>query len=260
LEREVAHSSGLVLCVAQDDVTRIVEEWSVPQAAYFPMSIANGDDPIVVRECRTDGVLRLLHIGALSHFPSFTSLEFLFTKVFPLLDTDTISRLELEVVGKWESCDLQAKAIMEMARPYPMVKFSGFVDDVRAAYSRNDIQIVASTQATGIRTRIIESWAFGMPVLSTTVGAGGVEHLEPGRNILIADDPRDFARNLRELIHTPERLDEIAIAARQTYEVYFSRRAVADALRELLNTHFGLRLPSTAAREESLIDPPQTEP
>jgi glycosyltransferase involved in cell wall biosynthesis len=260
LERKVARSSGLVLCVATEDARRITEEWLAPRAAYLPISIANGDTPVAGRESRIDKVLRLLHIGGISHFPSFTSLEFLFTKVFPLLDADTISRLQFEVVGN-TSVDIErTQAIMEMARPYPMVHFSGFVEDIRSAYRRNDLHVVASTHATGLRTRIIESWAFGMPVLSTTKGAVGVEHLSSGGNILIADDPRDFARNLRELIHSPERLDEIAIAARKTYDAYFSRRAVADALRELLNTHFGLRLPPVAAPEGALVDSPQIRP
>jgi glycosyltransferase involved in cell wall biosynthesis len=167
-------------------------------------------------------------------------LKFLLTEVFPLLDADTISRLKLEVVGKSDADCAWTRAIMEMARPYPMVRFSGFVEDIRSAYRRNDLQVIASTQATGLRTRLIESWAFGMPVLATTVGASGVEHLAPGRNILIADDPRDYARNIKELLHHPERLDEIAVAARQTYEAYYSRRAVAAVLQKLLIKHFGL--------------------
>ena len=251
LEREAARSSGLVLCVAPEDAKRIVEEWSVPQAAYLPMSVAFGDLPIVAERDRVAGKLRLVHIGALEHLPSYTSLEFLLTRVFPMLDADTVSRLKLEVAGRLDPDGAQTKAIMEMARPYPMVRFSGFVDDIRTAYRRNDLQVVASTQATGLRTRIVESWAFGMPVLCTTVAAGGVQHLAPGRNILVADDPRDFARVLKELMHNPQRLDEIAAAARQTYDAEHSRLAVATALRELLNTHFGLKLPPVALAEVS---------
>ncbi|HEY1257084.1 MAG TPA: glycosyltransferase family 4 protein, partial [Terracidiphilus sp.] len=206
LEREVARTSGLVLCVASDEAKRIAGEWSAPNAAYLPFSIAHAEKPGIDREQDADGVLRLLHIGGLVHLATYSSLEYILTKVFPLLDSDTISRLRLEVVGKWEAGEIQAEAIMEMAKPYPMVRFSGFVEDIRTAYRRNDIQVVASTQATGVRTRVIESWAYGMPVLSTTLGAGGVEHVAPGQNILIADEPRDFAQRLKELIHAPERL------------------------------------------------------
>jgi hypothetical protein len=242
LEREVARSSGLILCVASDEARRITEEWSASNTAYLPLSIMHEDKLLTKRQRDADGVLRLLHIGGLVHLATYSSLEYLFTKVFPLLDSNTISRLRLEVVGKWDAGEIQAEAIMEMARPYPMVRFSGFVEDIHSAYSRNDLQVVASTQATGVRTRVIESWAYGMPVLSTTMGAGGVEHVAPGKNILIADDPRHYAQYLKELIHAPERLNEISIAARRTYEEKYSRRAVASALRDLLNARFNLQL------------------
>ena len=130
-----------------------------------------------------------------------------------------------------------------------MVHFSGFVQDIHDAYRRNDLQVVASTQATGVRTRIIESWALGMPVLCTTTGAGGVNHLAPGTNILIADDPSEFARHLKELVHAPERLDALAAAARQTYEEKYGRRAVAAALRELLDAHLGVHLAPGSQQE-----------
>jgi glycosyltransferase involved in cell wall biosynthesis len=242
LERKVARSSGLVLCVASDEAKRIAEEWSAPHAAYLPFSIMHGEKPVTDRQRGADGVLRLLHIGGLVHLATYSSLEFLFTKVFPLLDADTLSRLSLEVVGKWEAGEIQAEAIMEMAKPYPMVHFSGFVEDIRSAYGRNDLQVVASTQATGVRTRVIESWAYGMPVLSTTMGAGGVEHVAPGKNILIADDPHDYAQILKELIYAPGLLSRISIAARITYEEKYGRQAVALALRDLLNARFNLQL------------------
>lgn len=240
LERKVAHSCGLVLCVAPEDAKRFGERWPASNAAYLPISVAYGDSPVGVGQNRVPGELRLLHIGSLGHLPSYTSLQFLLGRVFPLLDPDTIARLKLEVVGPWEAGERRCTAIIEMARPYPMVSFSGFVEDIRAAYRRNDLQVVASTQATGRRTRIIESWALGMPVLSTQVGVGGVTHLAPGQNILLADDPSDFARMLKELMHNHERLDEIAKAARATYELAFGRQAVANTLRELLQTSFGL--------------------
>ena len=250
LERKVAEASGFVLCVASAEARRIVEEWSVAHAAYLPFSVGNGNQPVLAGKHANPGELRLLHVGYLEHTPTYTSLEFLLTRVFPLLDDGTLSRLKLEIAGESSAQGTWTKAIMEMARPYPMVRFSGFVDEIRTAYGRNDLQVVASTRATGIRTRIIESWAFGTPVLSTAAGAGGVEALEPGRNILIADDPREFACYLQELVQAPGRLDEIAAAGRQTYEDKYGRSAVAGVLQELLNSHFGPQLPLASALAE----------
>jgi glycosyltransferase involved in cell wall biosynthesis len=216
------------------------------------MSITSENSPAAVERRGPSDELRLLHVGVLGNPACYTSLEFLFTKVFPLLDSETLSRLKFESAGKCDFDGALFKAIREMADPYPMVQFSGFVDDIRTAYQRNDLQVVASTQATGTRTRIVESWAYGMPVLSTTVGTGGVAGLEPGKNILIADDPRDFARALKELVHAPRRLDEIAAAARQSYETEYGRGAVAGALGKLLNSRFGLELnPERAMAEKN---------
>jgi hypothetical protein len=246
LEREVARKCGLIQCVSLADAKRITQEWKVPHAAYLPISIIDGDAPLVSNDRRKDGKLRLMHVGFWANPATYTSLEFLFTKVFPLLDRDTLSRMTLEITGSTVPNSALTNAIHEMARPYPMVRFSGTVNDIRSAYQRNDLHVVASTKATGRRARVIESWAFGMPVLCTTIGAGGVEHLTPGENILIADDPREFARYLQELVHAPKRLDEIATAARHTYDMYFRRQDVASVLRKLLNLHFGLKLPSMA--------------
>ena len=217
------------------------------------MSVALGDELLVSGSWMAGGTLRLLHLGLVSHLPTYLSLEVILTKVFPLLDPATLSRLQLEVVGKFNPDGLQGKALLEMARPYPQVKFSGFLEDIRTAYCRNDLQLVAATEATGLRTRIIESWAFGLPVLSTTVGAGGVEGLHPGRNILIANEPGEFARKLTELVQHPEWLAEISTAGRETYDARYSRGRVAAGLRELLNKHLGMDLSAapSARREPS---------
>lgn len=252
-EREVARRSRLVWCVSESEAGRIREEWNVPHAACLPMSVALGDELLVSGSWMAGGTLRLLHLGLVSHLPTYLSLEVILTKVFPLLDPATLSRLQLEVVGKFNPDGLRGKALLEMARPYPQVKFSGFLEDIRTAYCRNDLQLVAATEATGLRTRIIESWAFGLPVLSTTVGAGGVEGLHPGRNILIANEPGEFARKLTELVQHPEWLAEISTAGRETYDARYSRGRVAAGLRELLNKHLGMDLSAApSARREPL--------
>lgn len=242
VEREVARKSGLVLCVSSSEASQIREQWRVPHTAYIPMSIPFAETATPSGLWMPHGVLRISHLGGVDHLPTYLSLEFLLTRVFPLLEPAALSRVQLEVAGRIKPDSTLGRALMEMARPYPQVRFSGFVEEIRDVYGRSDLQAVAATEATGVRTRIIESWAYGLPVLSTTVGAGGVEGLDPGRNILLADDPRDFADNLNALLRRPERLTELSIAARRTYEEFYSRARVADAWRELLNEHLGLDL------------------
>jgi len=254
MECRVVRGAKLVLCVSAAEACQINRQWEVSNAAYLPMSVAN-DTRVIGTAVRAPGApLRLLHLGEVAHFPTLTSLEFLLTKVFPLLDAATLSQLELNVVGKLPIGDPSVDAVREMARPYPQVRFTGFVPDLDTVYGRNHLQVVASQQATGVRTRIIESWAMGFPVLSTTVGAGGVEQLAPGHNILLVDEPIQFANCLRQLVEDSTSLKAIGDAGRATYDSHFSRPSTAARLRDLLIRHVGCQLPDAA---ESLPEPEQ---
>jgi glycosyltransferase involved in cell wall biosynthesis len=102
------------------------------------------------------------------------------------------------------------------------------------------VQVVASTDATGLRTRTIESFAYGLPVLSTSVGARGIAGLRPGEQLLIADDSRAFVENLSRLLKSPELLSKLSRSGREFYEKNQSRKAVALKLSEYLQQYFGI--------------------
>jgi len=72
------------------------------------------------------------------------------------------------------------------------VVFTGYVDDVRPVVARSWVGIVPLLTGGGTRLKILESLALGTPVVSTSKGAEGLD-LVPGRDILIADEPADFA-------------------------------------------------------------------
>lgn len=61
----------------------------------------------------------------------------------------------------------------------------GFVPDLEPLYRDCQLQVVTATEASGLRTRIVESFARGLPVLSILPAAKGVAGLNPGVNILL---------------------------------------------------------------------------
>ena len=182
------------------------------------------------------GILRLLHVGRIDSLPSFRSLQFILADVFPLLSPSVLDRLELVVVGEVRDSERSA-SIRALASAYPQVSFLGFVEDLRSVYATCDLQVVGSTAATGLRTRIVQSFAFGVPVLSTTVGAEGLEGLSPGDDILLADSDHAFADRLVELTEDPGQLAAVADRARATYDRSFSREVVAERLGAMLRSH-----------------------
>ena len=240
VERFMARHAPLILCISDQDRARLRSEWSCERAEYLPMSIP--DEGAVRREggWMADGKLRLLHLGRVSHLPSYRSLEFLFGRVFPALPPRLLERLALDVVGRVDQ-DERARKILAAAEPYPDVTFRGFVEDVIPYYERSDVQVVSSTDAAGLRTRIIESFAYGLPVLSTTVGAGGIRGVEPGEQLLIADSPEEFAQALASLAESPERLNDLSRKGLDFYAKNQSRAAVASELSRCLRQYLGVR-------------------
>lgn len=202
-------------------------------AVFFPMSWP--DEALVgrARPWREGGKLRLLHLGSVNGLVGYESLSYLIGEVFPLLSPAVLDGLELWVVGTVAD-SFYCNRILEIAKPYPQVRFLGFVEDLRAMYARVDVQVVGGVKASGLRTRIIESMVYGVPVLSTAEMAEGLSGLADGENILLAADAQDYADKLTNLVTFPPDFDQLARSARETYERVYSRSVAADVLAEAL--------------------------
>jgi len=236
MERVVARSFPLIIGISKGDCDLLRSDWGLENVEFLPMSIP-GDGAPRNSPWMPDGQLRLLHLGRISHLPSYRSLEFLFEEIFPRLSTAALSRIILNVVGRVDN-DQRSQRIRALAARYPNVQFHGFVDDVVPYYQNSDVQVVASTDATGLRTRTIESFAYGLPVLSTTVGAQGIDGLTAGEDLLIADTADEFARLLTDLTQAPATLSRLSKSGRSFYERKQSRPVVASLLASYLEKYF----------------------
>lgn len=83
----------------------------------------------------------------------------------------------------------------------------------------------------GTRLKILDSWALGVPVVSTTVGCEGLEARD-GVNILVRDDPESFAEAVAEVLRTGSLRDRLRTEGRRTVERSYSWDAVGEGLRK----------------------------
>lgn len=229
----VARRQHLILNIALHENQEFCQR-GYANAEFFPMSWPDEKAVARRRAWMAGGVLRLLHLGSVEGFLGFDSLHFLLGHVFPLLSPDSLQNIELLVAGRLGDSDF-TRQIRQLAAPYPQVKFLGFVDDLKSLYAETDLQVVGGTRATGLRTRIIESFVYGLPALSTVESARGVAYLRDDGNILLAQDAPGFAAALQSV--TPAKLEALAQSARQTYAVHYSRSVAAGKLAELLQKY-----------------------
>jgi glycosyltransferase involved in cell wall biosynthesis len=93
------------------------------------------------------------------------------------------------------------------------------VPDLDPLYRSAGIFIVPLRAGSGIRVKILEAMARGVPVVSTTIGIEGLD-VTPGEHVLVADEPQEFARAIRWLLAVPERRSVMAAAARELALAY----------------------------------------
>ncbi len=240
LERRISRCVDLVLCISPPDRDAI-RSWGIEHAEHLPMSLPD-ESPFPPRKSTlADGELRILHLGAqLQHLPTYRSLVYLFEDVMPELDTAVRNRLRIRIVGKFNPDSARCRHLLPLVANCPQAVLAGSLADLSGEFADNDIQIVFPTEATGLQTRIIESFVRGLPVMATPIPVPAVEGAEPGRNIIVSDSAKGLAREIGEVLLHPERLAGIADAARETYDRFHRRKAVASRLRDHLSRYFGL--------------------
>jgi glycosyltransferase involved in cell wall biosynthesis len=103
------------------------------------------------------------------------------------------------------------------------------VPDVKPFYDACDAVVVPISAGGGTRIKILEAFGYGRVVVSTTLGAEGIE-AEPGKDFLIADSQSEFAEAVVRLIETPPLGVTLVGNARKTVEQHYSMSACEHAV------------------------------
>jgi glycosyltransferase involved in cell wall biosynthesis len=103
------------------------------------------------------------------------------------------------------------------------------VDDVRRHLAQAAVVIVPLRLGGGTRLKVLESMAMARPVVSTSIGAEGID-VAPERNILLADDPASFATAVGRLLDEPDLAARIGRTGRALVEAHYSWDMAAQRL------------------------------
>jgi glycosyltransferase involved in cell wall biosynthesis len=153
-------------------------------------------------------------VGGTNPFPNLDALDYFCTDIVPHL-----RRAAPDCPVRWIG-----RASAEQRAHYRTrfgVELTGYVDDVRGAMAAAACHIVPLRTGGGTRLKILSSWAMGKPVVSTSVGCEGLRAAD-GENILIRDDPQEFAEAMVALQHDEELRRRLGAAGRATAERFYS--------------------------------------
>jgi len=159
--------------------------------------VPNGIDttvchPSITAELREKNILI---VGAMDYEPNVDAVVYFYREIFPVI-RKKMPECTLTIVGRNIPLDIQR------LRSDRQVIVEADVKELAPYYERALVSAVALRSGGGARLKILESMAFGTPVVSTSIGCEGLE-VKDGQDILVADNPTDFANSLLEIMSSP---------------------------------------------------------
>jgi glycosyltransferase involved in cell wall biosynthesis len=147
----------------------------VDVAQTSPVVPQNGHPPTV------------LHLGTMFWPPNVSGVLWFAQEVLPLIH-EQIPDAQFVIIGKNPPEEVEALCVD------PRVRVTGYVPDadLERYLAETDVFVVPLHAGSGMRVKILDAWMWGLPVVSTPIGAEGIE-VRDGENILLAPDAPAFA-------------------------------------------------------------------
>jgi len=174
----------------------------------------------------------VMFFGAINYFPNEDGLLYLLREVWPLI-LRSHPQARLKIVGQHPTPDV-------FACRGPRVEVTGKVDDLRPHLASAAVSIVPLRIGGGTRFKILEAMAMAKPVVSTSIGAEGID-AEPDRHLLLADGPAAFAAAIGRVLDDPGLGARLGREARLLVEERYSWDTAAQALEGLYDEVLGAK-------------------
>ncbi|MGD8279490.1 MAG: glycosyltransferase family 4 protein, partial [Gemmatimonadota bacterium] len=170
---------------------------------------------------------RIAFFGKLDYYPNADAVEYLAEAILPRIRAE-LPEAEAHVIGPDPP-----PAVRALERPGSGIRVTGRVPEIPAALSTASVVVVPLRLGGGTRLKILEALALGLPVVSTSIGAEGLD-LEPGRDLVVADDPGVFAAEVIGLLRDPERGRRLGANGRETVSRRFDWSVIEGRIDALL--------------------------
>jgi glycosyltransferase involved in cell wall biosynthesis len=171
-------------------------------------------EQLLSREC-TPEPGRVLYVGHMEHWPNLDGLLFMYGEVWPhIRHRYPSAKLIVAGGGTREELARAAPAVLSRMEHDASVEIAGFVPDLAAEMDRAAVMAAPLRLGSGVRNKVIEAMAAGLPVVTTRIGAEGLA-VEHERELLIADDPEEFAQEVVRVFKDSRLREQLSAAGRE---------------------------------------------
>ena len=157
---------------------------------------------------RTPSSMNIVTLGTLHYPPNADGIRWFLNDVFPLVQ-ERVPAATLTIIGKNPPKDFLDAA----AHSPKALKVTGYVPELAPYFEKSAVMVVPVRAGGGMRVRILEAFAYAMPVVTTTIGLEGI-NAEPGKDVLVADTETDFANYVSGLLENVSLQNNLSVNGR----------------------------------------------
>ena len=224
-EGEICRKVKRIIAVSSSDARNMEAMFGVKGVEVTPTGV---DIDYFAPPPNTAPATDLIFLGSMDWLPNIDGMRFFQNSIFPLIRKQRPD-CTIAIVGRNPTPEI--KRFAETAG----VLVTGTVADVRPHLWDARLSIVPLRIGGGTRLKIYESMAAGVPVVSTAVGAEGLDVSHPD-NIRIADTPEDFAQQCLTLLNEEDTRRRVAEAGRRLVVERFGWENIARHFERLLTS------------------------
>lgn len=210
-----------VLAVSHEDKTAL-QEAAGESVDITVIPIAIDTDEVAVVE-RQSNPRHILHIGTMYWPPNIDGVLWFARRVFPLIRQQRPD-VQFDVVGARPPREITALSGDESG-----INVTGYVPAPTPYYQQAALMVVPLRAGGGMRVKILNALARGIPVVSTTLGCEGIDVM-PGRDVLTGDTPEAFAAQALQILNDPGLGRELAANGRRLIEEKYDYRNACQPL------------------------------
>jgi glycosyltransferase involved in cell wall biosynthesis len=187
--------------------------------------VPNGVDTEYFTPRADPGGHTLLFCGGLDWYPNADAMVYFFEQIWPPL-LARLPDLRVVVVGR-----RPPSWLTDLAKRDGRIQVTGFVDDVRPYFEQATVYVCPIRIGGGTRLKILDALAMGMPLIGTTFACSGIS-VGHEREVLLADTPEEFARQVQRALSDENLRARLALSGRAVVCEKYSWSVIGDSLSE----------------------------
>lgn len=209
---------SLLLTTSAEDAGRVTQIAPGCRCAVYPNAL-----PLLPQPRRVEEDV-VVFSGNFDYPPNISAVRFFRDRIWPRLNRRW-PQLRWRLVGR------NPGGVRRHVRSDPRIELTGPVEDAITELAAAKVVVVPLLSGSGTRIKIIEAWAAGRAVVSTSIGAEGLPAVN-GQHLILADTPEAFAQAVASLLESPDERQRLGRAGRLLYERELTWPAAWECLRK----------------------------